>query len=357
MSVAAQEAALNARRQHGSIGSILRHDAGDVVPRDRCPMAREAFRKPPTPRAKVEQVSDAKAEHRDIDPSLCGQRPCQKPPIPQAGPVAGGGGGGGAGNRCSSQERRVTGAFRAVPRPSSAFNAPSPRQQLAEPNAARAVPPGRPSSQERNIKGAFRAVQRRPVSARAVSRERAASGSPHPSARPCSAAAAQRRSSSASPDLGDIAKGQAKRPTSAAAKCRNFVAENAQPVFALPQKVQVVKPSEQRYSRDTANVPKYLQRVKDEVAAEADFIREKMGLNRGPNDPPPGYRWLPEEERLGLLEGLQMRKNQLDSQYAKMPLRIETEVQQRRMAALEQELKDVESKIRDMLQPRILVKI
>lgn len=104
-------------------------------------------------------------------------------------------------------------------------------------------------------------------------------------------------------------------------------------------------------------MPKYLQRVKREVDAEQRYVAVILGLDGGANDgAPPGHRVLPEVERLQIMNGLEERKKELDSQHARLPLSLQTEPQRQRGRDLEGALRSVEQDLHRFAKARVLVK-
>jgi len=145
-------------------------------------------------------------------------------------------------------------------------------------------------------------------------------------------------------------------PSRASSPCRNFVSENrsraakARPPSAPPQRKQ------QQMSKDESNIPVYLQRVKQAIASEEQFIMQKLRLLKG-DDVPPGHRLLPTAERLEIQSALQSKKAELNSQFAKLPLRIQTLGQRQRASELEKSLHEVEEAIKQMSRDRVVVRM
>lgn len=109
-------------------------------------------------------------------------------------------------------------------------------------------------------------------------------------------------------------------------------------------------------AKDTANVPIYLKRVKKAVVNEQRAIEEHLGLNRVDDGAPPGHRWLSDSERMEIVEGLQDKKKELESQHAKLPFKAETDGQRRRADAIEKQLRELEGHLSQFSRPRVLVK-
>eukprot|EP00928_Gymnodinium_smaydae_P040610 TRINITY_DN27525_c0_g1_i1.p1 TRINITY_DN27525_c0_g1~~TRINITY_DN27525_c0_g1_i1.p1 ORF type:complete len:294 (+),score=49.26 TRINITY_DN27525_c0_g1_i1:118-999(+) len=72
---------------------------------------------------------------------------------------------------------------------------------------------------------------------------------------------------------------------------------------------------------------------------------------------PPGYRLMPEEERVETLEGLKQKLLELDERYARLPLRIETEGQRRAQRQLREKIEETNAAVRTLSRPRVIVEI
>jgi len=110
-------------------------------------------------------------------------------------------------------------------------------------------------------------------------------------------------------------------------------------------------------SRDSSGVPRYLQRIKAEIAAEEKLIAEKLGLKKEAPGVPPGCVELAESQRNETLFRLRRRLEDLESQHRQLPLRLETPGQRQRAEDLEKELKLVEQDIVSFSRPRVFVRI
>lgn len=136
---------------------------------------------------------------------------------------------------------------------------------------------------------------------------------------------------------------------------RNVVKENRDAAAALRPPSKVNAP-DKVVAKNAANVPHYLKRVKMAVADEQLVIEEHLGLNRVDDGAPPGHRWLTDSERMEIIEGLQDKKKELESQHSKLPFKAETEGQRRRADALEKQLRELEGHLSQFAKPRVLVK-
>lgn len=72
---------------------------------------------------------------------------------------------------------------------------------------------------------------------------------------------------------------------------------------------------------------------------------------------PEGFRELTESERIEALEGLKTTQREVEAEFARLPLRVETESQRKWLEALELDLKDVREAILIFSQPRVAVPI
>lgn len=72
---------------------------------------------------------------------------------------------------------------------------------------------------------------------------------------------------------------------------------------------------------------------------------------------PLGYRLAPEEERQQTLEGLKLKLIQLNDQYCRLPLRIETQGQRRQQEMLRTKIRETENAVNVFSRPSVLVEI
>jgi len=72
---------------------------------------------------------------------------------------------------------------------------------------------------------------------------------------------------------------------------------------------------------------------------------------------PPGFRVMPEEERLATLEELRQKLADLSLRYDKLPLRIETEGQIRQQRWLIDKIKEAENAAKVMSRSRVVVEV
>ena len=101
-------------------------------------------------------------------------------------------------------------------------------------------------------------------------------------------------------------------------------------------------------------VPAYLNAHK----AQLEDKKRKEAEDKAPKTTlPPGHRILPEDERLDTLALLQKRKDDVDNQISRLPLRIETDGQKRRQGELLKRLADIEQAIKFLSKPNVLIKM
>eukprot|EP00927_Polykrikos_kofoidii_P050198 TRINITY_DN44116_c0_g1_i1.p1 TRINITY_DN44116_c0_g1~~TRINITY_DN44116_c0_g1_i1.p1 ORF type:complete len:336 (-),score=47.47 TRINITY_DN44116_c0_g1_i1:199-1206(-) len=81
------------------------------------------------------------------------------------------------------------------------------------------------------------------------------------------------------------------------------------------------------------------------------------GSSEEPPVVPPGYRLLPETERLETLAGLRQKLAELDDRYGRLPLRIETEGQRRQQRQLRDKLAETQDAVNLFSRPSVLVEV
>lgn len=162
-----------------------------------------------------------------------------------------------------------------------------------------------------------------------------------------------------SPSCGPSDDGASRARASSAGRCgRDIIAENRVAAVQRPRASSAGRapPKEILFARNGGNVPLYLQKVKDAIAAEGHLVAHQMGLDRDPNVPP-GHRLLSEDERQEILSGLQKQKLDLTAKHSRLPLHADTYAQKQRATELEKALQRVELDIIRFSQPRILLKL
>eukprot|EP00927_Polykrikos_kofoidii_P052329 TRINITY_DN46111_c0_g1_i1.p1 TRINITY_DN46111_c0_g1~~TRINITY_DN46111_c0_g1_i1.p1 ORF type:complete len:354 (-),score=57.42 TRINITY_DN46111_c0_g1_i1:37-1065(-) len=316
----AQQVAILARQQReGSVGALLRHEESSGNNARGQPASAGRPRPPRPPSAGA------------CTPSACPSS------APRSSPSRGG----------VAQGRPIVGAFRQARSPSPVerrgYHAEGQRGLLADRRGPSAERRG-PSSERRASSAERRApsVDRRKDVDVPVARQRPASvgsarkgGPPQPSAR---------AGPTASPTSnGGSGGGSDSRRDSPAPKSGRQRAVSAEPSFA----------------KDGQNVPRYLERVRNEVNQEHRVVAEAIARRNGitADGAPPGHRMLGEEERLELVRNLEARKSELGQRHRQLPLKIETVGQRQRAEELEREIKDVEKHLEMISKPKVYVKI
>mmetsp|Transcript_41513 Transcript_41513/g.72939 ORF Transcript_41513/g.72939 Transcript_41513/m.72939 type:complete len:276 (+) Transcript_41513:81-908(+) len=72
---------------------------------------------------------------------------------------------------------------------------------------------------------------------------------------------------------------------------------------------------------------------------------------------PPGYRLMPETERVETLEVLRQKLIDLDRSYARLPLKIETEGKKQQQQALREKIAETEDAVKLFSRPRVLIEV
>lgn len=145
---------------------------------------------------------------------------------------------------------------------------------------------------------------------------------------------------------------------------KNFIAENAMAVIkggtrdaALTAKVD--QPNTNYLKKtDFGRVPKYLNKVKKEVAAEKEYIREAMAAEREMQlAHQPKMRLLPEEERSRLLDQLKKKWEMVNKQYQGMThlVSLDTIGKTRRKEEYESQLQQLEKSIEKLSKKFVFV--
>lgn len=122
---------------------------------------------------------------------------------------------------------------------------------------------------------------------------------------------------------------------------------------------------EEGYSTDAAEFERAAERLRRRGPQRRLALDEVAGPQLawwpGPlqaaeqREAPPGYRLLPDEERLRTLEDLQVKLAELDQRYSRLPLKIETESQRQQQQALRAKLAEAEAAVRLFSRPRVLL--
>lgn len=97
---------------------------------------------------------------------------------------------------------------------------------------------------------------------------------------------------------------------------KNFVRANAVAVITAEAKKPVSRDVNYLEKKDFGRTPEYLNKVKDEIAAERSYIRSVLVAEREEEmKAQPKMRLLPEEERLSLLGGLKAKWEAVNKEY------------------------------------------
>jgi hypothetical protein len=145
---------------------------------------------------------------------------------------------------------------------------------------------------------------------------------------------------------------------------RNFIAENAMAVIRGGNDDPTViakkdQPTTNYLKKsDFGKVPKYLNKVKQEVAAEKEYIAEAMAQEREMMmASQPKMRMLPEEERLRLLDQLKKKWEAVNKQYQGMThlVFLDTIGKTRRKEEYEAQLQQVEKSIEKLSKKFVFV--
>lgn len=105
------------------------------------------------------------------------------------------------------------------------------------------------------------------------------------------------------------------------------------------------------FKKDAGGRPAYLNRIKANLAEEQ---RRNEDAKRGP-EVPPGYRVLPASEREETLGALRSKRAELEKEYQKLPLHIQTDGQRRREKMVLDKIKESDEAITLFSQQRVLV--
>lgn len=107
------------------------------------------------------------------------------------------------------------------------------------------------------------------------------------------------------------------------------------------------------FAKDVAGCPKYLLKMNEERERQRktdEAERAKLKL-------PPGYRQLPAEEVQETLQALQGKREELEREFRRLPLKIETDSQKRRQKAVLDRIAESDRAIGIFSQPTVLVEV
>lgn len=130
---------------------------------------------------------------------------------------------------------------------------------------------------------------------------------------------------------------------------RSFAGSPAHPQQANPS-VRASAPvgggakTDDAVAPNRARVPRYLQQRKAEMAAEKAAVAAEAELQRQLSQIPPGHRRVSEEEKADTLRRIDERQHELEAQLAKIPIRFDTQSIQQRRRAIEDELRELDTR-------------
>ena len=131
---------------------------------------------------------------------------------------------------------------------------------------------------------------------------------------------------------------------------KDFLRANAAAAAAMKPKHQTA-PKRATERDGYGRVPAYLQARK----AVWDEAEAKVAASRADPACPPGMVAMPEQERLDMLHSMQAAHKDVKAQLAGLPLVIETHAAQRRLAALEARLAELEEAVALFARPKVYI--
>lgn len=142
------------------------------------------------------------------------------------------------------------------------------------------------------------------------------------------------------------------RPVMGLVSQKNFVKANAiENILAKPPKRE--EPLRATQKRDYGKVPKYLQTIKSQIAAEREIIAE---YHRQQEEAEHGTaRAMSEEERDELLVELKMKWAKLNRAYGGLPFSLDVPSHQRKKEQLEHEMTQLEKDIKTLQGRQVVV--
>eukprot|EP00667_Euglena_gracilis_P019356 EG_transcript_20716 len=134
---------------------------------------------------------------------------------------------------------------------------------------------------------------------------------------------------------------------------KNFVVANAiENILAVPKRPPGEGPLPTQ-GKDFAKVPKYLQRIKNDIAEETAYLQrlnsQKTAAERE------RLRMMSEEEKAELIAGLKRKWHETHKQYQTLPFSIDTVNKVQRKEALEAEMEQIEKAIDKLSKKNIHV--
>merc|ERR1719198_1773248 len=119
----------------------------------------------------------------------------------------------------------------------------------------------------------------------------------------------------------------------------------------LLKQAQTSKAQQINITKDGNGCPKYLQKIKSDIAKEQREAEEKRN---GPAIPV-GYRVMPKEEVDETLSGLKAKRENLEKEYQRLPFKIETDAQKRREKKILDDIQETDKGIKLFSQPTVIV--
>jgi hypothetical protein len=119
----------------------------------------------------------------------------------------------------------------------------------------------------------------------------------------------------------------------------------------LLKQAQANKAQKTAITKDNNGCPKYLQKIKSDIAKEQREAEEKL---RGPAIPA-GYRMMPKEEVDETLAGLKAKRENLEKEYQRLPFKIETDSQKRREKKILDDIQETDKGITLFSRPTVIV--
>eukprot|EP00389_Voromonas_pontica_P009889 GDKH01015024.1.p1 GENE.GDKH01015024.1~~GDKH01015024.1.p1 ORF type:complete len:309 (-),score=37.73 GDKH01015024.1:204-1130(-) len=121
----------------------------------------------------------------------------------------------------------------------------------------------------------------------------------------------------------------------------------------VPARLQVAPPDRAELHPEFGRLPKYIEQFRSDetdkkLRAEAEAARRAI---------PDGYRVLGEAERLETLATLQKKREEVEKEAGRLPLRIETVGQKRRQAELQRRLDELDGAVKVFEKKTVLVEL
>lgn len=139
---------------------------------------------------------------------------------------------------------------------------------------------------------------------------------------------------------------------------KNYVTENALAVIMAKPGGQTGDKPNYLKKTDYGQVPKYLEKVKGEIAVEKEYIRQVMAQQQEARIAmQPKMKQLPEEERLQLLDNLKKKWEAVNKQYQGMThiVTLDTIGKVRRKEEYESQLQQLEKSIEKLSKKYVYV--